>query len=122
MTVGPRNFRSLKVWEKAHFAALSCCRETQSFPKDELYGLTTQIRRAGSSVPANIAEGCGRGGKELPRFCRISMGSASELEYHLLLAHDLKILGTEPFQALSAQVVKVKPMLSEFIDKIVADG
>ena len=122
MTASSRDLRSLKVWEKAHLAALSCYRETRSFPKDELYGLTSQIRRAASSVPANIAEGCGRGGNELPRSCRISLGSASELEYHLLLAHDLEILGIEPFQELSAQIVEVKRMLSAFIDKIVANG
>jgi four helix bundle protein len=63
---------------------------TKSFPKEELYGLTSQIRRSCSSIPANIAEGCGRDGDaELARFLQIAMGSASELEYHLLLANDL---------------------------------
>ncbi|MEW6585952.1 MAG: four helix bundle protein [Nitrospirota bacterium] len=65
----------------------------QSFRRKKIYGLTSQIRRAASSIPANIAEGCGRHGDvELARFCQIAMGSASELEYHLLLARDLKLL------------------------------
>lgn len=122
MNATPRDVRSLKVWEKAHRTTLDCYNATKAFPKEEIYGLTSQIRRSAASIPTNIAEGRGRGGNELPRFCRIALGSASELEYHLILANDLALLDTESFQQLASQVVEVKRMLSSFIDKIVADG
>ena len=67
--------------------------------KEELYGLTSQIRRASTSIPANIAEGCGRSGEpELARFLQIAMGSASELEYHLMLARELDLLGVNEYE------------------------
>jgi len=78
-----KDFRKLKVWEKSHDLTLAVYKATAAFPRKELYGLTSQIRRACASIPANIAEGCGRGGDpELARFLQIAMGSASELEYH----------------------------------------
>jgi four helix bundle protein len=83
-----QDFRKLVAWRKAHELTLRVYDVTASFPKDEVYGLTSQMRRASSSIPANIAEGCGRNGNaELARFVYIALGSASELEYHLLLAH-----------------------------------
>jgi four helix bundle protein len=86
-----QDFKKLLVWKKAHELTLGLYGLTATFPRDETYGLTSQIRRAVSSIPANIAEGCGREGNvELTRFLFIAMGSASELEYHLLLARDLK--------------------------------
>ncbi|MCC6791593.1 MAG: four helix bundle protein, partial [Thermomicrobiales bacterium] len=99
MAVGTkgRNFRELKVWEKAHRLTLATYQSTAIFPREETFGLTSQIRRAASSVPANIAEGCGRGGGDLVRFCRIAAGSASELQYHLLLARDLGYLAEPAF-------------------------
>ncbi len=85
-----RDFRQLMVWEKSHQLTLEIYQATGAFPREELYGLTSQIRRAAASIPANIAEGCGKDTEtELARYMQISMGSASELEYHLLLAHDL---------------------------------
>ena len=94
-----KDFRQLKVWQKAHQLTLDVYRLTASFPSDEIYGLTTQMRRAGSSIPANLAEGCGRNGDaELSRFCHIAMGSASELEYHLLLARHLKVIGSGDYE------------------------
>lgn len=111
-----RDFKTLKVWEKAHRLVLAAYQATAAFPKDELYGLTSQVRRSAASIPANIAEGCGRDGEpELARFCQIAMGSASELEYHLLLAKDLKLLTEVNYQQLTADVVEVKQMLSTFI-------
>jgi four helix bundle protein len=72
---------------------LAVYRATARFPREELYGLTSQIRRSCSSVPANLAEGCGRNADaELARFCSIAAGSASEMEYHLLLARDLGLI------------------------------
>ncbi|MBX7221143.1 MAG: four helix bundle protein [Blastocatellia bacterium] len=117
-----KDFHELKVWKKSHELTLAVYQVTTKFPKDETYGLISQVRRAAASVPANIAEGCGRGGDaELARFLRIAMGSASELEYHLLLAHDLRFLATGEFQCLTAQVVEVKRMLATFIQKLTAD-
>ena len=99
-----QNFESLKVWQKSHELTLAIYKATANFPKDELYGLTSQIRRACASVPANIAEGCGRTGKaELARFLQVAMGSASELEYHLLLVHDLGLLRDGEYKLLENQ-------------------
>jgi four helix bundle protein len=97
-----KDFRELKVWEKAHEMALRSYRLTEAFPKHELFGMASQIRRCSASIPANIAEGCGRlGNSELHRFLQIACGSASELEYHLLLARDLGYLPSA--EHLSAQ-------------------
>ena len=117
-----KDFKSLKVWEKAHQLTLAIYKATQRFPKDELYGLTSQIRRSSASIPANIAEGCGRGGDaELARFLQIAMGSASELEYHILLACDLKLLKSTTYDLLAHGVTEVKRMLASFIKMLNAD-
>ena len=111
-----RDFKRLKVWTSSHELTLAVYQATASFPRDEMYGLTSQIRRSGASVAANIAEGCGRGGDaELARFLAISMGSASELEYHLILARDLGFLTRQTYTALADEVVNVKRMLTSFI-------
>lgn len=117
-----QDFRDLKVWEKAHRLTLTVYRATADFPREELYGLTSQLRRATASIPANIAEGCGRNsGKELRRFLEMAMGSASEAEYHLLLARDLTFLKPEPHDALNNQTCEIKRMLSAFINKLTTD-
>ncbi len=114
-----KSFRDLQVWEKGHQLTLAVYSATQAFPREELYGLISQIRRASSSIPANIAEGCGRNGdKELRRFLEIAMGSASELEYHLLLAHDLKMLAPPLYDELNQRTCEVKRMLAAFINKL----
>jgi four helix bundle protein len=100
-----KNFRGQKVWEKSHNLTLAVYLATRDFPKDELYGLTSQIRRSCSSIPANIAEGCGRSGDgELSRFLQIAMGSASELEYHLILARDLHLIDGNNYQRLNVKL------------------
>ena len=117
-----RGFRELKVWQKAHYLTLAVCKATTTFPRDELYGLTSQIRRSSASVPANIAEGCGRNGDaELARFLQIAMGSASELEYHLLLARDLGFLDESRYESLASEVTQVKRMLTSFILRLKAE-
>lgn len=117
-----KDFRDLKVWEKAHDLALDCYSSTTDFPKHEIFGLVSQIRRAGSSIGANIAEGCGRGGNgEFQRFLQMAMGSASELEYHCLLSRDLHFMNDETYSRVQAKVVEVKKMLSSLIKKISAE-
>ena len=118
-----RDFRDLKVWEKAHQLTLAVYKATLVFPKEELYGITSQIRRASISIPANIAEGCGRTGEaELARFLQIAMGSASELEYHLMLAHELNLLHSGDYERLTTELTEVKRMLTVFIQKLRADS
>ena len=123
METETRDFRKLKVWQKAHQLTLGAYKATATFPKSEIYGITSQIRRSAVSVPANIAEGCGRDGDaELARLLQIAMGSASELEYHLLLAHDLKFLGHYEHEKLTNEVVDAKRMLTSFIQKLRAES
>src|SRR5438445_9717806 len=106
-----KDFRQLKVWEKSHMLALAVYHATQSFPREETYGLTAQLRRSASSIPSNIAEGCGRDGDaELARFCLIARGSASELQYQILLAHDLKLIPSGRYEELSQEITEIKRM------------
>ena len=117
-----KDFRNLNVWIKAHELVSAAYSVTASFPRDETYGLGSQIRRAASSIPANIAEGCGRqGDAELARFCIIARGSASELEYQLLLARDLKLIQPADYEQLSLQTVELKRMLTVLVQKLTAD-
>jgi four helix bundle protein len=121
-----RDFRELKVWAKAHALALAVYRATQRFPREESFGLTSQIRRSSASIPTNIAEGCGRDGKaEMKRFLTIAKGSASELEYQLLLARDLDYVGTAEYERLAVEIVEIKRMLTRFVQRVAnesADG
>jgi four helix bundle protein len=96
---------------------------TRAFPKAELYGLTSQLRRSAASIPANIAEGCGRNTqRDFVRFLHIAAGSASELEYHLLLAHELHLMDASAYLRLVEEVNEVKRMLNSFTQKLTADG
>lgn len=114
-----QDFRDLNVWHKAHGLTLAIYRLTGKFPREELFGLTSQLRRCASSIAANLAEGCGRrGNAELARFCSIAMGSASELEYHLLLAKDLRLLNQKEHDEISHQAIEVKRMLAALISKL----
>jgi len=119
---GVKDFHELKVWQKAHQLTLAVYQITATFPREELYGLTSQLRRACSSIPANLAEGCGRNGDaEFARFCCIAMGSASELEYHLLLARDLKLVKPKDHEELAQRAIELKRMLTALIQKLTAD-
>ena len=114
-----KNFRDLQVWHKAHCLVLASYRGTCGFPKQEMYGMTSQIRRCAASIAANIAEGCGkRGNAEFQRYLNIAADSASELEYHFLLAHDLNFLDDTSYQPLHRAVVEVKRMLASLIRKV----
>ncbi len=113
------DFKNLKVWSKAHTLTLRVYQQTRAFPKDELYGLTSQIRRSAASIGANIAEGCGRrSDPEMRRFVQIARGSASELEYHLLLARDLCLLRPDEFKILESGILEVQRMLAALVQRL----
>ena len=114
-----KDFRKLEVWKRAHELVLEIYKVTYQFPKEELYGLTNQIRRSSSSIPTNIAEGCGRAGDtEFHRFLIIAMGSASELEYQIVLAHDLEYLKSQQYEELQQKIIVVRKMLNALIKKV----
>jgi four helix bundle protein len=114
-----QSFRNLRVWEKAHRLALDVYASGRTFPRDEMFGLTSQMRRSSASIGTNIAEGCCRkGDTEMARFLQIALGSASELEYQLLLAHDLNYLRNAEYERLTSQVIEVKKMLSSLMQKV----
>jgi len=116
-----QSFRNLRVWEKSHRLTLDVYSASKAFPRDEIFGLTSQMRRASASIGMNIAEGCCRKGDTgLARFLQIAMGSASELEYQFLLAHDLEYLRNPAYERLIVQVVEVKKMLSSLMQKVKA--
>src|SRR5215210_4120332 len=117
------DYRNLRVWDRAHRLTLEVYEATHTFPKEERFGLTSQLRRACASIPANIAEGCGRNGDaELARFLTIASGSASEVEYHLLLARDLDYLSHDKYVNLNGEVNELKRMLTAFIQKLKANS
>ena len=114
-----RDFRELKVWEKAHCLTLSIYRQTRAFPTEERFGVVAQIRRAVASIPTNIAEGCGRkGDREFSRFLVIAAGSASETEYLLFLARDLGYIKEDKYEELNQAVNEIKRILNRFIQTL----
>ena len=117
-----KDFHKLKVWERAHHMTLKVYLITQDFPKEELYGLISQMRRSSASVPTNIAEGCGRDSKaETIHFFNVAIGSASELEYQLLLAHDLHYMEDKSYLELSGELVEIRRMLYGLVQKLKTD-
>ena len=114
-----QNYKDLKVWEKAHSFTLCVYEETRTFPKEELYSLTNQLRRCAASVPANIAEGCGKKTNlEFAHFLNISLGSENESEYLILLAKDLNYITIERYEILNQMINEVKGMLISLITKV----
>ncbi len=114
-----QDYKKLKVWEKSNKIALDVYSLTAEFPVEEKYGITSQIRRAVISIPTNIAEGTGRGSnKDFNRFLHISMGSASEVDYLLLLAKDLKFFDQNVYSKISDDLFEVKKMLTGLIKKV----
>lgn len=114
-----RDFRQLGIWVKSHELVLRVYDATAEFPKEEQYGLTSQIRRASVSVPANIAEGCGhQSDSEFARYLQLAAASATELQYHIILARDLSYLESERYTELSGAVEELKKMLATFIKRV----
>jgi four helix bundle protein len=114
-----RNYKDLQVWSKAHVLTLATYKSTQTFPGEERYGLTSQIRRSCASIAANLAEGCGRRSDgEMCRYVQIAMGSGAELSYHLLLAKDLGFLKNADYVRLDADLNEIMRMLSALSHKL----
>ncbi|MCO4291841.1 four helix bundle protein [Solitalea sp. MAHUQ-68] len=114
-----RNFKQLLVWQKSHKLVLLIYKASSKFPKEESFGITSQLRRAVVSIPCNIAEGCGREtAPDLARFLSIAMGSASETEYLILLSRDLEYLTDTEFMLLNDELIESKKMLNTLIRKI----
>ena len=114
-----RDYRDLKVWTKAHRLTLAVYKSTEHFPKSELFGLTSQIRRASISIEANLAEGCGRRSDgEMARFVQIAMGSGAELPCHLLVAKDLGLMNETDYAILDQDTSEVLRMLSALSEAV----
>lgn len=118
-----QNYKELRVWTKSHELTLQIYEATKSFPKEEVYSLTSQIRRATSSIPANIAEGCGKNtSNDFAKYLNISLGSANETEYFILLSKDLGYLSIENYETLNKLVNEIKAMLILLIQKVRASN
>jgi four helix bundle protein len=117
-----RDFKGLKVWQRAHHLTVQVYKETDAFPRREQFGLTNQIRRACVSIPANVAEGCGRRSqKDFARFLQVSVGSSNELEYYLILSKDLGYLAGETHSTLASNLADIRRMLSSLLRKVGKD-
>ena len=118
-----RDFRTLKVWQRAHELTLEVNRLTKAFPRGQRFGLTSQINRAAASISTNLAEGCGsQSDAEFAQSVRVAMRSASELEYQLLLASDLKLIRPEECRRLGDKVMEVRRMLTGLLKKLTGTG
>ena len=114
-----RDYKKYLVWQKSHQLTLEIYRLTRSFPKEEMFSLTSQMKRSSSSIPTNIAEGCGRSSdKDFCRFLYISYGSANELEYQIILSIDLQFINSEDGENLLSQIEEIKKMLNGLIMKV----
>lgn len=117
-----KNFKNLNVWQKAHAFVLSVYKATKTFPKEELYSLTTQLRRAAVSIPTNVAEGCGKfTQRDFARYLQHSLGSTQEVEYLVLLSFELGYLPLNEFKEFDRQINEVKAMLIKLILKVRKD-
>jgi four helix bundle protein len=115
-----QDYRKLEAWQKSHAMAVRTYARTATFPKTELFGLTSQMRRSAISIPANIAEGCYRGGRALAHSLRIAMGSAGESEYYIILASDLKFFTEDDRKTLLAEISNVKAVIAGFLKAVEA--
>lgn len=114
-----KDFRDLQIWNRSHGLTLEVYRVTKEFSRTETYGLVSQMRRSASSIPTNIAEGCGRNtDKDFSRFLDNSMGSASELEYQLILSRDLEYIPHDVFETTISELIEIKRMLNAFIQRL----
>jgi len=118
-----RDFKKLQIWSQSHALTLDIYQATAAFPDDERYGLRSQMRRASSSIPTNIAEGSGRGSVgELRRYLSIAFGSASELTYLLLLAKDLTLIDERSFDQFTDKCTSIMKMIRAYRAKLGASS
>ena len=111
-----RDFKTLAIWQRSHTLTLKVYKYTRTYAKEKLFGLTSQMRRSASSIPTNIAEGSGRDSDaEMKRFLVIARGSASELEYQLILSHDLAYLSDDAYEELHAELNEIQKMIYYFV-------
>jgi four helix bundle protein len=114
-----QNYQDLKVWQKSHQFVLSVYQLTNDFPKNEIFGLTSQMRRATVSISANLAEGCGKNSTlDIANYFQISLGSLHETEYYLLLSKDLHYISIEIFEKRNSEIREIKAMLISLIKKV----
>ncbi|MEO6837083.1 MAG: four helix bundle protein [Ginsengibacter sp.] len=114
-----RNFRNLSIWLKSHLFTLKIYSITKKYPKEEVFGLISQMRRSASSIPTNIAEGCGRNSNpDFKRFLTIASGSSSELEYQLILSKDLEYISEPVFKELETNLIEIRKMIHSFIKNV----
>lgn len=117
-----RDYTKYEVWKLSHMLALDIYKVTRTFPKEEIYGIVSQIKRAVVSVNLNIVEGCGRGSDEdFKRMLTIANGSAFEVEYALLLSKDLGFVSIDDYEIISPKVKELKMKISKLILKIQED-
>ena len=113
------DFKKIEVWKRSHQLTIGIYKATQHFPKEEIFGLTSQIRRAVSSIPTNIAEGCGRrSNAELANFMNIASGSASEVEYEILLSKEIGYISVEQYEAWTREISEIRSMLAAYMSKL----
>jgi four helix bundle protein len=115
-----QDYRKLDAWHKAHAFVLRTYAKTENFPRTEVFGITSQMRRAAMSIPANIAEGCYRGQKSLAQSLRIALGSAGELEYFIILAGDLKLMSDLDRTMLTREIADVKAVVAGLLRSVKA--
>lgn len=114
-----RNFQSLSIWQRSHLLALETYLITKKFPKEELFGLSSQMRRSASSVPTNIAEGCGhQSNAQLSKFLHIALGSISELHYQFILCKDLHYISEPLFNKLETETIEIRKMIFAYLNKL----
>lgn len=114
-----RDFRKYEIWQQSHEFTLTIYKITSSFPKEELYTLISQIRRAALSIPTSISEGCGRSSdKEFNQFLNIALGSASETEYLLILSKDLEYIPEDIFYHLDKEINTIKSKIYKLKEKL----
>ena len=118
-----QDFQSLEIWKKSHSLVLSIYKITENdFPKNELFALTSQIRRSAASIPTNIAEGCGRNSNaDIAHFIQIGIGSLCETEYHIILAHDLGYISNETFIDVSNRINELRMKMIKYNERVRSD-
>jgi four helix bundle protein len=117
-----KNYKNLIVWQKAHAFVLTAYKASKSFPREEQYNLTRQIRRAAASIPTNLAEGCGKfTERDFAKYLQNALGSSQEVEYLSFLSFELGYISIEEFKILDSQINEVKAMLISLLLKVRKD-